>query len=246
MRTIPSSTADLVFLDPPFNLKKTYGEVSDSRPEREYELWLQSVVGEAIRMLSDGGALYIYHMPRWALRLAGLLERHLMFRHWIAVSMKNGFARGNHLYPAHYALLYFTRGTPNHFERPKLKPAICRKCGATVRDYGGYRSIIEEKGVNVSDIWDDLSPVRHASRKRRPANELPIAMTNRIVAISGYPGGTFVDPFAGSGAAVASAAAAGMRFFACDIVKANCVLIEHRLKSLTHPHQRKRADVTSR
>ena len=36
--------------------------------------------------------------------------------------MKNGFARGKKLYPAHYALLYFTKGMPASFQRPKILP----------------------------------------------------------------------------------------------------------------------------
>ncbi len=54
-----------------------------------------------------------------------LLEQHLDFRHWIAISMKNGFVRGDHLYPAHYALLYYTKGKPESFNRPKVPKPIC-------------------------------------------------------------------------------------------------------------------------
>lgn len=232
LRSLPAGTADLVFLDPPFNLGKHYGAISDSRPEAEYELWLHSILLESIRVLADGAALYLYHLPLWAMRVAPYLERYLQFRHWIAVSMKNGFVRGKHLYPAHYALLYFTKGQVKNFHRPKLRPAKCRKCGSLVKDYGGYRTIIEAKGINLSDIWEDISPVRHSVAKHRTANELPRTLTDRIISISGAPGLTLVDPFAGAGSAVISAAEAEMRFLACDIVRGNCSLIEKRIRSL--------------
>jgi hypothetical protein len=94
--------ADIVFLDPPFNLGKKYGSRSkkdDLLEESEYLHFINSVVSETVRILKPGGALFIYHLPQWALRLAYSLDGKLIFRHWIAVVMKNGFARGDYLYP---------------------------------------------------------------------------------------------------------------------------------------------------
>jgi site-specific DNA-methyltransferase (adenine-specific) len=238
LKTIRSSSASVVFLDPPFNLGTEYipgDKRSDRQNPEAYRNFLEQVADEAVRILAPGGALYLYHLPIWALRLGSRFDQELSFRHWIAVSMKNGFARGRRLYPAHYGLLYFTKGEPKRFNRPKVDPEVCRSCKKTVRDYGGYRSIIEEKGLNLSDVWADLSPVRHGRYKTRSANELPMALTRRIVEISGYAKGLFVDPFAGSGAAVAAAVERKMRFLACDIVSENCELISARVAS-SHTH----------
>jgi len=194
---------------------------------------LNSVVDESVRILSEGGALYVYHLPIWAMRVASRLDATLTFRHWIAVSMKNGFARGMRLYPAHYALLMFTRGTPLQFRRPLLRPQVCRHCGKLIKDYGGYRSIIESKGLNLSDVWDDLSPVRHRTVKTRRANELPRTLFSRIFAISGRKGGLYVDPFGGSGAGVIAAVQAGMTFACCDLLRTNCTLITRRVVALS-------------
>jgi site-specific DNA-methyltransferase (adenine-specific) len=234
LRRQRNEEASLVFLDPPFNLGKRYsasGPTKDRLSEEEYGRWMHDILDECVRTLAPGGALYLYHLPKWALRLGSYLDDRLVMRHWIAVSMKNGFVRGDRLYPAHYALLYFTKGNPRHFDRPRLPPEKCRRCGETIRDYGGYRSIIAAKGVNLSDVWTDLSPVRHAARKLRTENELPRALTDRILSISGCPGGLFVDPFAGSGSAVVSASLKGMRFQACDISLQNCEIIAQRLNT---------------
>jgi site-specific DNA-methyltransferase (adenine-specific) len=233
MRSLPSESARIVFLDPPFNLGKVYGRAgraSDLRPEAEYRKWLLQVLDESVRVLEQGGTLYLYHLPIWGIRLGAHLENELDFRHWIAVSMKNGFVRGKRLYPAHYALLMFTKGEPTVLNRPKLLPAQCRHCGKYVKDNGGYRSIIEEKGINLSDYWDDVSPVRHAQRKNRAANELPPVIFNRVMEISSEPGSLYVDPFAGAGGGVLAAVIAGMPFAACDIFASNCRVIVKRLE----------------
>lgn len=227
----PSNSAALVFLDPPFNLKKTYSHNRhiDNRPEDEYQCWLNEILSESSRILKPGGALYLYHMPSAAVKLVQTLNELLTFRHWIAVSMKNGFVRGNRLYPAHYALLYYTKGAPSYFSRPKLLPKTCPQCGALQKDYGGYKKIIMEKGLNLSDIWDDFSPVRHRSTKTRDANELPLNLLKRVIEISGKPGDLFIDPFSGSGVGLLAAKSAGMNFIGCEIMANYCKQITCKL-----------------
>lgn len=234
LHSLDDACADIVFLDPPFNLGKEYkhGQSSlDKRPEISYRTWLFRVLFEGMRVLKPGGALYLYHLPFWAMQLGSFLtsDGGLTFQHWIAISMKNGFVRGDHLYPAHYALLMYTKGEPTTFHRPKLTPAKCRHCKKLVKDYGGYKAIIEKKGLNLSDFWEDLSPVRHANRKHRSANELPPTLFDRVLEISGIAGGLYVDPFAGAGSGVISAVNAGMRFAGCDLFPQNCAIICQRL-----------------
>ena len=232
LRTLSDEIADIVFLDPPFNLGKKYGSRSkkdDLLEESEYLHFITSVLSETVRILKPGGALFLYHLPQWALRLGSSLDRKLLFRHWIAVVMKNGFARGAYLYPAHYALLYFTKGDPNNFRRPKIPAPKCRKCGEFIKDYGGYIEYVED-GINLSDVWEDLSPVRHRSRKNRPANELPLELLRRVIQISGVKGGLIVDPFVGSGTSIIAAMEAGMHHLSCDRERSYCNAAIQRLE----------------
>jgi site-specific DNA-methyltransferase (adenine-specific) len=238
MRSLPSESAQIIFVDPPFNLGKIYARMRralDLRPEEDYRNWLLEILDECVRVLGHGGVLYLYHMPQWAMRLGAHIEKALTFRQWIAISMKNGFVRGERLYPAHYALLMFSKGVPSVSNRPKLRPALCRHCGDYIKDYGGYKHIIDAKGINLSDCWDDVSPVRHASRKNRSANELPSLIFDRVMQISGQPGALYVDPFAGAGGGVIAAVAAGMKFRACDLFVPNCRLLAMRLEQVQGP-----------
>jgi len=235
LKGLDTESASLVFLDPPFNLGKSYSgrtTLSDRKPEREYRDWISSVLRESVRVLKPGGTLYLYHLPIWAMRLGAVLEFSLDFRHWIAISMKNGFVRGRRLYPAHYSLLMFSKGPPGVFRVPKWPLSECRHCGEFLKDYGGYLPLVEVGGVNLSDFWEDLSPVRHRSRKNRKANELPAVLFRRVFEISGHEGGLYVDPFAGSGTGVLTAVRLGMKFAACDLLKGNFDLICRRVKAL--------------
>jgi site-specific DNA-methyltransferase (adenine-specific) len=231
-RALRSGIADIVFLDPPFNLGKEYGVARwlENGDADAYELYMKKLIREMVRVLKPGGAFFLYHLPYWASRLSQELLGQLHFRHWIAIAMKNGFVRGNNLYPAHYALLYYTKGTPARFARPRLEPQLCRHCRGLVKDYGGYTGIIQSKGINLSDFWDDLSPVRHKNRKHRKANQLPLALTDRIVAIAGSSSGLLVDPFAGTGTSLISALQAGMFFVGNEISKRSVRVCMTRLK----------------
>lgn len=225
--------ADIIFLDPPFNLGKTYARASNHRDclaDEAYLRYMEQVLLRCCDILRQGGALYLYHMPRMAMILGNVLATHLHFRHWIAIAMKNGFVRGENLYPAHYGLLYFTKGEPTVFRRPKLAVARCRKCNEAIKDYGGYKKFMAD-GVNLSDYWDDISPVRHKKYKNRCANELPMTIPERAVQISGRRNGVLVDPFAGTGTSIVAALAGRMRFVASDREREACRVMRARIKN---------------
>ena len=235
MSTVREGSADVVFLDPPFNLGKRYGSSprsGDRLDDEEYLELLATVVQESVRVLRPGGSLYVYHLPAWAIRIGGMLEGVLDFCHWIAVSMKGSYPYGGRLYPAHYALLHYSKGVTRVFRRPKIPPATCRHCGELVKDYGGYLEYVSSEGLNLSDVWDDLSPVRHRRNKNRPGNELPLELLRRVVKISGERGGLLVDPFAGAGTSLVAAREIGMEFIACDREEECCDAMVERLKGV--------------
>lgn len=237
LNALREESADIIFLDPPFNLGKRYGKKSakaDLVHEDAYFKYLSSILERSASVLKKGGALYLYHIPRWAFRFANVLEQQLTFRHWIAISMKNGFVRGTSLYPAHYSLLYFTKGDPAHFHRPKLKPPTCRNCHEYTKDYGGYKDFVKD-GINLSDVWEDLSPVRHKKFKHRKSNELPLEIPRRVVRVSGAAKGVLVDPFAGSGTSLVAALESKMRFAACDSQQSYCKLMHQRVLRFCTP-----------
>jgi len=234
LNELQDQSAAVVFLDPPFNLGKAYGRngsVADRKSENEYREYMTKIISRATEVLEPGGAFFLYHIPKWAAQLTNVIGEHLEFRHWVAVSMKNGFVLGQRLYPAHYALLYYTKGRPRTFNRPKIPKPICARCKKNLRDYGGYKKYVKA-GINLSDIWDDISPVRHKGKKHRQSNELPLNLVTRILTISGRKNGLVVDPFSGTGSMLVAARQAGMRFVGCDNDLSFLEIMDSRLNAL--------------
>lgn len=193
---------DCVFADPPFNLGKDYGPgVRDSLERRDYLKWSFAWVDECIRLLAPGGALFVYNLPQWAFHFASHIEeRGMTFRHWIALSMKGTFPRGRKLYPAHYALLYFSKGQPRTFNHVRLPIPKCRHCGGDIKDYGGHRKYLNPAGLNLTDFWEDTAPARHQKHKSRwHVNELKPMISGRCIQMSTNPGDVVLDPFGGGG-----------------------------------------------
>jgi site-specific DNA-methyltransferase (adenine-specific) len=125
----------------------------------------------------------------------------MQFRDWIVVDIKLGLPIRGRLYPSHYSLLYFTKGKPNTFHNIRKPIELCRHCGKDIHHYGGHRNAINPNGVNLSDVWHDITPVRHRKFKsaKRPANALSTKLLERVVEISTKKHDVVLDPFGGSG-----------------------------------------------
>jgi site-specific DNA-methyltransferase (adenine-specific) len=222
--TIGDGSVDVVFADPPFNLAKDYGPgISDRLGDEEYLTWCDAWVRACSRVLRPGGALWIYNLPRWNIELGHLLNRRqahvadMTFRHWIAIDLKMSLTITGKLYPAHYSLLYYTKGRPRTFTRPRGQIPTCRHCGGDIKDYGGHRDKLHPDGLNLSDVWTDIPPVRHRSTKHRGANQLSERLLERVIEISSLPGDVILDPFAGSGTTFAVAQRMHRHWLGCEL-----------------------------
>lgn len=228
---IRDRSVSCIFADPPFNLGKVYGDgaISDALARRDYLKWSFAWLDECVRVLRPGGSLFVYILPQWGYHLAAHLDDHgMMFRHWIALSMKGTFPRGRKLYPAHYALLYFTKGEPATFNRVRLAIPSCRHCGKDIKDYGGHRKYLNPLGLNLTDFWDDTAPARHRKFKTRwHVNELKPMIAARCFEIATSPREIVMDPFGGGGSSYEAAQSLKRYWIGCEIT--DCGPIAARL-----------------
>jgi site-specific DNA-methyltransferase (adenine-specific) len=228
---IEPESVDLAFADPPFNLGKKYtSQINDAITDREYIDWCKGWLDGMVRALKPGGTLMLWNLPKWNLPLGGHLSGQLTFRNWIAVDIKYSLPISGRLYPSHYSLLYFVKGNkPSIFHPDRLPIACCRHCGGELKDYGGYKDKMNPLGVNISDVWTDIPPVRHAKYKKREANALSLKLMDRIVSMASDPGSLVLDPFGGSGTTFVAAELTGRRWIGSEL---HCADILERFESL--------------
>ena len=200
---IRNESINTVFADPPFNLSKKYGKrVNDKLSAQEYVSWCHEWLDQCVRVIKPGGSIFIYNLPKWNIILGNYLtELGMTFRHWIAVNIKLSLPIPGRLYPSHYSLLYYTKGKPETFKKIRTPIEVCRHCGKELKDYGGHRGAMNPNGVNLTDVWNDITPVRHwkFKSKKRTANQLSTKLLERVINISTNECDIVLDPFGGSG-----------------------------------------------
>ncbi|OQY49420.1 MAG: site-specific DNA-methyltransferase [Desulfobacteraceae bacterium 4572_87] len=202
MPHIDSDSIDLIFADPPFNLNKIYpSNIDDNLKSDQYIKWCEEWAKQCIRILKPGGSIFVWNLPKWNTFMAAYLNTQLTFRHWISVDIKYSLPIRGRLYPSHYALLYYCKGEkPAKFHPDRLPMSVCPHCFGDLKDYGGYKDKMNPNGINMSDVWLDIPPVRHKKyKKRNGANELSVKLLDRIIEMSTDEGDTVFDPFGGSG-----------------------------------------------
>lgn len=229
MRALPDACVDTVFADPPFNLGKTYDPgIDDNMTMSQYLSWTYEWLDECVRILKPGGRIFIYNLPKWCVYIASHLQETLTFWDWIAVDMKFNLPIQKRLYPAHYALVSFVKGTKaTTFHNQRIPLQTCRHCGGEIKDYGGYKGKMNPAGVNVSDVWSDIYPVRHKNSKNRKYNELSVKLLERIISMSTNEGDVVFDPFGGSGTTYAVAQLLNRQWLGCEL--GDCEIIKQRI-----------------
>ena len=87
---IPSSSIDLVFADPPYNLGKDFGNDSGRMPEDEYVEWASKWIKEAARVLKPTGSLYVCCDWRYSGAFQSIIAKHLTIKNRITWRREKG------------------------------------------------------------------------------------------------------------------------------------------------------------
>ncbi len=236
MSTISDNSIDFVFLDPPFNLKKIYlDKYDDNLSKAEYLDWQYQVIKKSFRILKNTGNLVYHNIPKWAYKVANYADDFGVFQNWIVWDNGGSLPTPSRLYPKHYSFLWFSKTSNKTFNKQYIPIQTCRKCGVSVKDYGGkYKNLKEINGNRVtvlSDVWTDLHRIKHRKNKNRDENELPESIMTRLVAMLTDENQTVLDPFMGSGTTASVCKKLNRRFIGIDYVEEYVELAKQRIEA---------------
>jgi site-specific DNA-methyltransferase (adenine-specific) len=206
---------------------KIQGFGDRSLNEEQYRGWCRTWLIELVKVLKPGGALFLYHWPKWLMDLGAWMNTipTLEYKSWIALKMKAGFPIKGRLHPAHYGLLYYVKkGAEGTFNVVRSKSPTCRNCGKLLRDYGGYKKTYERftesdgsLWVQISDFWEDTRPARQEKSREYQMNELPLQVPERAILMATDPGDVILDCFAGGGSTLHAAHMTGRYWIGADL-----------------------------
>ena len=208
MKTLPSSSIDLIVADPPYNLGKDYGNNTDRKARHEYEDFTEQWLTEAIRVLKPTGSFYVFMGVRFISSLFTMMEdeHRLLFNGWITWHYTQGMGRKLGFSPRHEDILYFTKSTHYTFNVDNVR--IPQKY---------FRKRNNMSGANPGDVWQ-FSHVHYCNPERQPhPTQKPEALLERIILASSNEQDIILDPFVGSGTTCRVAKMLGRKWIGIEI-----------------------------
>lgn len=195
-KKIPDESVDLIVTDPPFNIGKDYGNYNDRKPKEEYIEWCKKWLIECIRILKEGGALYLFNYPENNAYLVPFLDEHLTFRRWMTwhYPVNTGMSPTNFTRSQHSILFYIKGEKPKIFNKREI---------AVPYKNPGDKRIIEriKNGSNGRAPYDvfQFNIVKNVNKDKTPHPcQLPIDLVKIFIKASSNKGDWVLDPFSGS------------------------------------------------
>jgi len=216
-KSIPDSSVDMTFADPPFNLKKKYTSYNDSLEIQEYLNWCEKWIFEMVRVTKPTGSIFLHNIPKWLTYYATYLNKFANFKHWISWDAPTA-PMGKSLQPAHYGILFYTKNAKNakiyELRHPHKRD---RKQGYLWKDYGGKKDGLHPFGPLVSDVWTDIHRIKHNTKRDPHPCQLPIHLLDRLILMTTDENDIVLDPFSGTGTTAISAKRLGRNFMGFEL-----------------------------
>jgi len=189
-KEIESESVDLIIADPPYNLRKDYGNNHDFKEFEEYIEFCRRWLCEAKRTLKSTGTIYVFMGVRFISYLFDILDRELelFFNSWITWHYTQGMGRKVGFSPRHDDILMFTKSTNFIFNLDAVR--VPQKF---------YRERNNMRGANPGDVWE-FSHVHYCNENRQAhPTQKPEGLIERMILASSNVGDFILDPFSGSG-----------------------------------------------
>jgi site-specific DNA-methyltransferase (adenine-specific) len=233
--SLPRSSFDLLFADPPYNLTKDFGsERFKERPTEEYEEWLDSWLRLCVPLLRPTASIYICGDWRSGAAIQNVGSRYFKLRNRITWEREKGRGAKANWKNAAEDIWFFTASDDYTFDLDAVKQR--RRVLAPYREDGQPKDWKETgqgnfRDTHPSNIWTDVSvPFWSMPENTDHPTQKPEKLLAKIILASTAPGDLVLDPFAGSGTTAVVAKKLGRDFVAIESDEQYCLLAQKRLE----------------
>ncbi len=137
---------------------------------------LRAQLDECVRVLKDGGVLFVQGRPEYLPELGVHLDQALKFKYWIVIESELQ-QKESGLPSVHAAVLLFAKGNGRfHIKRTRYPHQYCAFCEKTLKDWGGKSHLMHPDGYTISDVWKDLPKADNYSQLSSPVLESILKM----------------------------------------------------------------------
>lgn len=232
---LPAECADLVFVDPPYNLDKRFNAKSfKGMALAAYEAWVEGWLREVIRIMKADASLYVCGDWRSAGPLHYILSKYLIVRNRITFEREKGRGSQRNWKNNAEDIWFCTKSGGYNFNAAAVM--VKRRVIAPYRENGRPKGWAEEAEGNYrltypSNIWTDITiPFWSMAENTPHPTQKPEKLLARIILASSEPGDLVFDPFAGVGTAAVVARKLGRHYCAVEIDKEYCLYAAKRLE----------------
>lgn len=232
---VPDNFADLIIIDPPYNLSKNFnGMKFASRSQENYDEYLSEWFPLICKKLKSDGSLYMCGDWKCTSSLQRAIERELAVLNRITWQREKGRGAKSNWKNGMEDIWFAVKNPYDYYfdvEAVKMK----RKVLAPYKADGKPKDWNEETDGKFritypSNFWDDISvPFWSMPENTDHPTQKPEKLYAKLILASSRPGDIVFDPFLGSGTASVVAKKLGRRFCGIEQNEEYCLFAEKRL-----------------
>jgi site-specific DNA-methyltransferase (adenine-specific) len=233
---LPDAFVDLLFVDPPYNLTKTFNGTTFSQMENgQYTQWLDAWFSRLVRILKPDATVYICGDWRSSHSIYEVASRHLHILNRITWEREKGRGALSNWKNASEDIWHCTRSDKYKFyvDRVKLKRKVLapyRTEEGTPKDWDDDRDG-KFRLTHPSNLWTDLTvPFWSMPENTDHPTQKPEKLLAKIILASSDEQDVVFDPFGGAGTTAVVAKKLNRRFASVEIDETYCCLAEKRLR----------------
>lgn len=232
---LPAGFVDLLFLDPPYNLTKVFGDVRfQARSLASYQAWLESWLPRLLTVLKPTASVYLCGDWRSAAAIQQVLDQHLIVRNCITWEREKGRGAKANWKNCAEQIWFATVAETYTFnlEAVKLKRRVLAPYTHEGQpkdwqrtDSGNYRL------THPSNLWTDITvPFWSMPENTDHPTQKPEKLLAKLILASSNPGNVVFDPFLGSGTTSVVAKKTDRHYLGIEQDLHYCCLAEKRLQ----------------
>ncbi len=233
---VPDEFADLIIIDPPYNLTKDFnGFKFKSRPQEKFDDYLESWFPKVCKKLKKNGSLYMCGDWRCTSSLQRVIEKELTILNRITWQREKGRGAKNNWKNGMEDIWFAVKNENDYYfdvEAVKMK----RQVIAPYKENGNPKDWKQEDEGNFritypSNFWDDISiPFWSMPENTDHPTQKPEKLYAKLILASSKKGDVVFDPFLGSGTSSVVAKKLGRNYCGIELNEEYCLLCEKRLQ----------------
>jgi len=244
LRTLDHNSIDLIFADPPYNIKKAEWDSFSS--QKEYVEWSMNWILEAERVLKRTGSLYICGFSEILADIKWSASHFFKGCKWLVWFYRNKANLGNDWGRSHESILHFRKSKEIIFNIDNVRIAYNQhtikypkrpQAESSQYSNGKKKEYIWEPhplGAKPKDVLE-IPTISNGSWEKYPhTTQKPVELLRKIILSSSNQDSIIVDPFGGSGTTYAVAEAYGREWLGSELNSDYCSIIRNRLSDKKH------------